>query len=165
MYFGGLRWYPLSHNSLSTCLKAILGLDYQLLQLIIMALGDDVIFVYRQLVTLQCIRCDNTVCKDHSSNVYSNFLCVAYSISSVAYCPARVGNVLGSEHIYGGGHQQSLSWARQDSNPQPPACESDALTTRPRRPLVAITYSLLHKIILCSIGNFVFLFFFCVFSA
>ena len=29
--------------------------------------------------------------------------CVAYSISSVAYYPARVGNVLGSEHIYGGG--------------------------------------------------------------
>ena len=29
--------------------------------------------------------------------------CVAYSISSVAYYPVRVGNVLGSERIYGGG--------------------------------------------------------------
>ena len=28
---------------------------------------------------------------------------LAYSISSVAYYPARVGKVLGSEHIYGGG--------------------------------------------------------------
>ena len=32
---------------------------------------------------------------------FLNFF-VAYSISSVAYYPARVGNVLGSEHIYGG---------------------------------------------------------------
>ena len=31
------------------------------------------------------------------------FFLLAYSISSVAYYPARVGNVLGSEHIYGGG--------------------------------------------------------------
>ena len=31
------------------------------------------------------------------------FFCVAYSILSVAYYPVRVGNVLGSEHIYGVG--------------------------------------------------------------
>ena len=31
------------------------------------------------------------------------FYCVAYSILSIAYYPARVSNVLGSEHIYGGG--------------------------------------------------------------
>ena len=37
-----------------------------------------------------------------NSHIYW-FFCVAYSISSVVYYPARVGNVLGSERIYGGG--------------------------------------------------------------
>ena len=55
---------------------------------------------------------------------------VAYSISSVAYYPARVGNFLGSEHINGGGLPlpSPTSSLRQDLNPRPLACESNALT-------------------------------------
>ena len=50
----------------------------------------------------------NTVFQFHSCfwhgcpKCYVDFF-VAYSISIVAYYPARVSNVLGSEHIYGGG--------------------------------------------------------------
>ena len=37
------------------------------------------------------------------SDVVQRFFYVAHSILTLAYYPGRVSNVLGSEHIYGGG--------------------------------------------------------------
>ena len=72
--------------------------------------------------------------------MYKNvFFCVAYSISRVAYYPARVGNVLGSEHIYEGGLPLPsppvvFILGQAGFEPTTPGvCESNALTTRPRR--------------------------------
>ena len=60
---------------------------------------DDVLFLI--LLLLYLTRCLLTPESFYSINL-PFCVCVAYSISSVAYYPARVGNVR-SEHIYGGG--------------------------------------------------------------
>ncbi len=59
--------------------------------------------------------------------------------TSEAYCPAKVGNVLGSERIYEDGIPLPsltdglfLLWVEAASNARPLACESDTVTTRPR---------------------------------
>ena len=70
------------------------------------------------------------------------FSCCGLQDTCVAYCPARVGNVLGSEHISEGGlPSPSLSdgvfffycGSRQLRTGRPLACECDTVATGPRR--------------------------------